>query len=142
MPDQVESQTLRVATSLAFFIQRANAATDRHRALVGQVDAYLQRCFRSYTTGYNAANAAFERLRRRQALTRDILLGVLFAGIGGAVGGAVGEFVKASALQVTAAEIVNQTMRNCVNGAITDAAKDVGKYVSAARSRVDGRSCL
>ena len=119
---------LKSEASLAFFLERCNAATNRHRALVATFDAYLQQGFLNYKAGYDAAEAAFKEYAERQRLTKEILLGILFAGLGGAAGGYVGGLVKATAGQKHFGKIANAALKEAAIGAITDAPKDIAKY--------------
>jgi len=119
---------LKSETSLAFFLERCNAATDRHRALLATFDAYIQQGFLNYKAGFQAAEAAFKEYAERQKLSTDILLGILFAGVGGAAGGAVGGLVKFTADQKTFASMARSALREAAIGAVTDAPKDIAKY--------------
>jgi hypothetical protein len=120
---------LKAETSLAFFLERCNAATDRHRALLATIDAYIQQGFMNYKAGFEAADAALKQYAERQRLTREILLGILFAGLGGAAGGAVGGYVKAlSSSQKWFGQVASAATREALLGAVTDAPKDMVKY--------------
>ena len=119
---------LKAETSLAFFLERCNAATDRHRALVATFDAYIHQGFLNYKAGYDAAEAAFKEYADRQKLTNEILLGILFAGLGGAAGGFAGGLVKQTAGQKLFGKMTNAVLKEAAIGAITDAPKDIVKY--------------
>ena len=118
---------LKSESSLGFFLARCGAATERHRAIVATFDAYLQQGFMNYKSGYEAAEAAFKEYAERQKLTKEILLGILFAGLGGAAGGAAGGLVKFSATQKAFAGKLTKVQEMGL-GALTDAPKDIAKY--------------
>lgn len=119
---------LKSETTLPFFLARCNAATDRHRALVAAFDHYIHEGFINYMRGYQAAADAFKEYAERQKLTQDILLGILFAGVGGAAGGFVGGLVKFSTEQKLFADIAKRAIGQAAIGAVTDASKDLVKY--------------
>lgn len=120
--------TLKSESGLPFFLERCNAATDRHRALLATFDAYIQQGFLNYKAAYEAAEAAFKEYADRQKLGREILLGILFAGLGGAAGGFAGGLVKFTADQKTFAALARSALREAAVGAVTDAPKDVVKF--------------
>jgi hypothetical protein len=129
---------LKAETSLAFFLERCNAATERHRALLATFDSYIHQGFMNYLAGYNAAKAAMDEYAERQKLTREILLGILFAGLGGAAGGAIGPLVKTSVEQQMLAATVKSALGQAAVGAVTDAAKDAVKYTVRLGTKVHG----
>ena len=129
---------LKAETSLAMFLERCGASTDRHRAIVATFDAYLHQAFMNYKAAYDAAETAFKEYADRQKLTNDILLGILFAGLGGAAGGAVGGLVKFSATQKLAGKKIASALQEAGVGALTDAAKDIVKYTVRLKAKLGG----
>lgn len=125
-----EKISLKAAAGLEFFLKRCDAASDRHRALLATIDAYIQQGWLNYKAGHDAAAAAFKEYADRVQLTKDLLLGILFAGVGGAAGGYVGGLVKFKAEQKWFADIAKSAIGQASIGAVTDAPKDMVKYLA------------
>lgn len=120
---------LKAEADVDFFLKRCDAASDRHRALLAVIDAYIQQGWLNYKAAHDAAAAAFKEYADRVQLGKDLLLGILFAGIGGAAGGFVGGLVKFKAEQKWFASIAKKAIGQAAIGTVTDAPKDMTKYL-------------
>ena len=94
-------------------------------------------CFASYKQAYDSFNGALRKQHDADQLTQDMILGVLFAAIGGAAGGVAAAAVSPLMAEVTkAGKIVRPALFNATTrAALTDAAKDVAKFVARIPSR-------
>lgn len=116
-------------TTLAYFKDRVAAAGPRYLALISAYDSFFLDSFRNYKAAYESVDAVLQEVAERDKLTNDILMGVLFAGIGGAAGGALAGGLKNLIADKTSA-IVGKTLQNAVAGALSDAPKDIAKYTA------------
>lgn len=125
---------LKATSTWKFFRDRCGAATDRALRLLGMADTWLHDCFVSYKQAYDQFQAVIDAYSARRKLTRDIALGILFAGIGGAAGGAAGALVTArfTTDQMKAAGGILGAIANSKTAvaAISDGAKDMVKYTA------------
>ena len=76
----------------------------------------------AYDDALAAHRKTLKEIRDAEQLADEIVLGLFFAGLGGAVGGAVGNVVKT--------KIGEQLAKKTAGAAIIDATKDVGKFTT------------
>jgi hypothetical protein len=109
------------------FINRCAQANSYLESNYAAAEVFVRTCSANYNEGYNAHKKAIDAERARAQLTQDLILGVLFAAIGGSVGGGVGVAVGAR---------VKDMLGAVAAGAVTDAAKDLAKYLARIPPRV------
>ncbi|NDY71161.1 hypothetical protein DO021_06315 [Desulfobacter hydrogenophilus] len=94
---------------------------------------YFLQASQNYKNGYEAHKSILDDRTARAKLAREIILGVLFGALGGVAGGAVGSAL--GAWFKSSGKLMAETLGAAGTGAITDAAKDLTKYVA----RLPGR---
>ena len=118
---------LTVAADVRLFKDRCSSAESLINTKHAAARQWFMECFRAYKAGYEAQSAAIEEQRGAERLAGQLLLGVLFAAVGGAAGGAVGQMSQL----VNASKVLNEEFNSKIVGAaLTDAAKDLAKYVA------------
>jgi Domain of unknown function (DUF4157) len=104
------------------FVDQCTAAIN-HLIICYEIGSlFVHDCVQSYEKGFADHEAALEAQGQRDRLTNELILGVVFAGVGGAAGGAT----AALAGPMIKAIITNATAQ----AAVTDAAKDLAKYLA------------
>jgi hypothetical protein len=91
---------------------------------------------RAFNTAFRSYDAELKAVEAGQQHDRDMLWGILFAGLGGFVGGAVGGLVKPQVERMLTNAGAGPRLSNALREGITDAAKDPAKF----GTRVLGRS--
>ena len=124
----------RVAADVTLFKARCSSAESVLNAKHAAGRKWFLECFKAYKAGYEAQDAAMEAQRGADRLAAQLLLGVMFAGVGGAVGGAVGQMTSVT----EAAKVLNTEFNVMAGGALTDAAKDIGKFIARIPATVGG----
>jgi hypothetical protein len=124
---------LTVAGDHTVFKRRCGTAETLVNTKYAAGREWFMNTFLAYKAGYERQSAALERQAGANRLLGELLLGVLFAGVGGAVGGAVANMSRVA----KAAEVLKKS--NAVAaGAFTDTAKDMAKYVARIPTQLGG----
>ena len=127
---------LTVGADVRLFKDRCSSAESVLNAKHARAREWFMGCFLAYKAGYERQSAALDRQAGADKLVGQILLGVLFAAAGGAVGGAVAKMASVE----KAAGVLATQFGPKAQGAFTDAAKDVAKYVARLPAATVGSS--
>lgn len=95
-----------------------------------QAQGKIDRAAQAYDDALAAHKAAVEAVDARKQLVADLLTGIFFAGLGGAVGGAVGGALKSS--------VEGAFKKAAESGAILDATKDIAKFTTRSLQQLGG----
>jgi len=130
-PDGVSNERLNdieliVGADVRLFKDRCSTAESVLNAKHARAREWFMGCFLAYKAGYERQSAALERQAGADRLAGQLLLGVLFAAVGGAAGGAVTQMASVKA----AGKLLETEIGPMAQGAFTDAAKDVAKFVA------------
>jgi hypothetical protein len=124
---------LTVAGDHTVFKRRCTTAETLVNTKYAAGRQWFMNTFLAYKAGYDRQSAALERQAGANRLVGELLLGVLFAGLGGAAGGAVANLGRVA----KAAEVLKKS--NAVAaGAFTDTAKDLAKFVVRIPTQLGG----
>jgi hypothetical protein len=129
-----ETIALTAVADARHFKDRCNTAHANAEEAYARGEEYFYTCSQNYKTGYDAHKGALDAQNARDRLTNELIMGVLFAAIGGAAGGAIGGIIGHAAGKASTA------VGAAALGAITDAAKDVGKYIGRIPTTLLARS--
>jgi hypothetical protein len=93
------SYEFRVVADLSWLSGQATTAGAKLNSAFLTLWRVVDQAYLNYDEAYQLHKAAVENHGRRKQLQNDILLGILLAGVGGAVGGAVAERIKTPAIE-------------------------------------------
>jgi hypothetical protein len=124
--ERINDIDLTVGADVRLFKDRCSTAESVLNAKHAKAREWFMGCFLAYKAGYERQNAALERQAGADRLVGQILLGVLFAAVGGAAGGAVAQMASVK----NAGKLLETQFGPMAQSAFTDAAKDVGKFVA------------
>ena len=121
------THTLVASADTAWFKGRCSTAQSKMDTLYHAGKAWFDDCYLNYMDAYKSFNTALAKQRDAEKLGRDLLLGALFAVGGGAIGGAIGGRLKSVE---EAGVTLEKALGSVQFGALTDASKDLTKYVA------------
>jgi hypothetical protein len=114
-------------SDLTWFKGRCSTAQGKMDTLYHKGKAWFDDCYLNYMHAYKSFDTALGKQRDAEKLGRELLLGALFAVGGGAIGGAIGGRLK----DVEEAGVkLEKALGSVQFGALTDASKDLTKYVA------------
>lgn len=95
-----------------------------------QAQSKIDRAAQAYDEALAAHKKAVEAVDAKKQLVEDLLVGIFFAGLGGAVGGAVGGGMKSAVEEAFG--------KAAASGAIIDATKDIAKFTTRSLQQLGG----
>jgi hypothetical protein len=126
------TDTVNVVMNRQAFMERCSLA---HAELNRRYTALIQTVYAAstaYSTAYYKQESALKEATRKEEILPDILIGLFFGAAGGAVGGAAGEIIK----KWLGGDFTRANPMRA--GAITDAGKDVAKYLTRSLPKLAG----
>lgn len=124
-----QSFRFRVVADLAWLSDRCDLAGLQLQSAFLGLKGVAEQAYLNYKAAYDAHKTALDEHSQRERLKDDILLGILLAGVGGAVGGALAERVKTPATAYLAQASATGSDGKLGGAAIATSLGDISKYV-------------